>query len=124
MDRDHRGHRRGNRCRSTSARRSSEARTGAGAPGASPLTLYVDGSHWWFRERRWCHLVSDTSLDELHDFASSLGVSRRAFHDDHYDLPDEYRDRAVAAGAREVSSRDVVHILRDSGLRRGVRTHE
>ena len=68
-------------------------------------------------------MVSDTSLEELHDFAASLGASRRAFHDDHYDLPDEYRERAVAAGAREVSSRDVVRILRNAGLRRDVRAH-
>ena len=68
--------------------------------------------------------MSDTSLDELHDFAASLGVSRRAFHGDHYDLPDEYRDRAVTAGAREVSSRDVVRILREAGLRRDVRAHQ
>jgi hypothetical protein len=64
--------------------------------------------------------VSDTSLDELHEFAASLDVSRRAFHDDHYDLPDEYRVRAVAAGALEVSSRDVVRMLREAGLRRRV----
>ncbi len=68
--------------------------------------------------------MSDTSLDELHEFAAALGVSRRAFHDDHYDLPDEYRDRAVAAGAHEVSSRDVVRILRDAGLRRRARSDE
>lgn len=68
--------------------------------------------------------MSDTGLDELHDFAASLGLSRRAFHDDHYDLPDDYRVRAVAAGAREVSSRDVVRILREAGLRRDVRAHQ
>lgn len=121
VDRDRRGDRRGNRRRSADPRRSAQAGTGSGASGASPLTLYVDGSHWWFRERHWCHLVSDTSLDELHDFAASLGMTRRAFHGDHYDLPDEYRARAVAAGAQEVTSRDVVRILRTAGLRRDVR---
>ena len=62
--------------------------------------------------------MSDTSHDEMHDFAAELGMSRRAFHLDHYDLPDEYRRRAVEAGAREVTSRELVRILRDSGLRR------
>lgn len=66
--------------------------------------------------------MSDTSLDELHDFAAALEVPPRAFHDDHYDLPDDVRDRAVAAGAVEVSSRDVVRILREAGLRRRVGT--
>lgn len=61
--------------------------------------------------------MSDEGLDELHEFASSLGVSTRAFHGDHYDLPEEYRDRAVELGASAVSSRHVVGVLRSSGLR-------
>jgi len=68
--------------------------------------------------------VSDTSVDELHDFAARLGLSERAFHGDHYDLPDEYRPRAIAAGAHEVGSRDIVRILRDTGLRRRVGADE
>ena len=44
-------------------------------------------------------------------------MSRRAFHLDHYDLPDEYRTMAVDLGAREVTSRQIVSILRTSGLR-------
>lgn len=62
--------------------------------------------------------MSDTSLDELHDFAAALGLPRRAFHLDHYDVPDDHRAHAVRAGAREVSSRDIVRILREAGLRR------
>lgn len=65
--------------------------------------------------------MSDTSLDELHRFAADLGLSTRAFHADHYDLPDEYRHRAVDAGAREVTSRELVRILREAGLRRRLR---
>ena len=68
-------------------------------------------------DRRWCHLVSDTSYDELHVFADLLDLPRRAFHGDHYDVPAEHRPRAVELGAREVTSRDVVAILRQSGLR-------
>lgn len=44
-------------------------------------------------------------------------MSRRAFHLDHYDLPDEYRTMAVDLGARKVTSRQIVSILRTSGLR-------
>lgn len=44
-------------------------------------------------------------------------MSQRAFHLDHYDLPDEYRTIAVDLGAREVTSRQIVSILRASGLR-------
>jgi hypothetical protein len=68
--------------------------------------------------RLWSHLVSDTSYDELHAFASSIGIPARGFDRDHYDVPSELYDAAVAAGAVAVSSRELVARLRDSGLRR------
>ncbi|MCS0600435.1 DUF4031 domain-containing protein [Streptomyces sp. LP11] len=82
------------------------------------MTLYIDPPTWPGHGRMWSHLVSDVSYDELRAFADSLGVPRRAFERDHYDLPaHRYRD-AVAAGAVEVSSREVVRLLRAAGLRR------
>ena len=54
----------------------------------------------------------DGELDELHAFAASIGVPRMAFHaapkHPHYDLRERHRDAAVAAGAIEVSSKDLV----------------
>jgi 8-oxo-dGTP pyrophosphatase MutT (NUDIX family) len=67
--------------------------------------------------RRWSHLVSDTSLDELHHFARSVGVPRRAFEGDHYDIPEERYDGVVAAGARPTSARELLRALQASGLR-------
>ncbi|MFI8636473.1 DUF4031 domain-containing protein [Streptomyces chartreusis] len=66
----------------------------------------------------WSHLVSDVSYDELHTFAEGLGVPRRAFERDHYDIPSHRYADAVRAGAVEVSSRDVVRLLQGAGLRR------
>ncbi|KOV53666.1 hypothetical protein ADL00_33500 [Streptomyces sp. AS58] len=66
----------------------------------------------------WSHLVSDVSYDELHAFAEGLGVPRRAFERDHYDLPSHRYPDAVSAGAVEVSSREVVRLLHGAGLRR------
>jgi hypothetical protein len=62
-------------------------------------------------------MVSDESLDELHDFAEALGIPRRAFQGDHYDLHEELRIDAVSFGATEVSSRELVARLRGAGLR-------
>jgi hypothetical protein len=62
-------------------------------------------------------MVSDVSVEELHQFAAHLGVPRRAFHGDHYDLPQHVRDLALVHGASEVSSREVVAILTRTGLR-------
>jgi len=81
------------------------------------MAVLIDDPRWWWRGRRWCHLVSDDSLDELHDFANGLGIPRRAFQGDHYDIPEERRAEAVAAGAREVESRELVRRLRAAGLR-------
>jgi hypothetical protein len=68
--------------------------------------------------RLWSHLVSDTSYDELHAFARTLGIPGRGFDRDHYDVPSEWYDDVVAAGALPVSSRELVRRLVDSGLRR------
>lgn len=81
------------------------------------MTVLIDEARWWHRGRRWCHLVSDESLDELHDFASGLGISRRGFQGDHYDIPEEHRDEVIAAGATVVESRELVRRLRAAGLR-------
>ena len=64
------------------------------------------------------HRPLDTSLDELHDFAAALSIPRRSFQGDHYDIPEEYYDAAVAAGATPVSSKELVRRLNAAGLRR------
>jgi Protein of unknown function (DUF4031) len=81
------------------------------------MTLLVDEPRWWWRGRRWCHLVSDESLDELHAFAAGLDIPSRAFQGDHYDVPEEHRDEVIAAGAVVVPSRELVRRLRAAGLR-------
>jgi hypothetical protein len=81
------------------------------------VAILVDPPRWWFRDRRWSHLVSDTSLEELHDFADRVGIPRRGFQGDHYDVPEEYRDDLLAAGAIPVDSRELLRRLRAAGLR-------
>jgi len=70
------------------------------------------------RGRLWSHLASDTSYDELHEFAARLGIPERGFDRDHYDVPAEYYDAMVAAGAVPVRSRELVARLLAAGLRR------
>ena len=59
--------------------------------------------HVRFAVKHWCHMVSDESFEELHAFASALGIPRGRFQRDHYDLPPALRARAVAQGAQEVT---------------------
>jgi muramoyltetrapeptide carboxypeptidase len=68
--------------------------------------------------RVWSHLASDTSYDELHVFARHLGIPERGFDGDHYDVPAEWYDAAVAAGATPVPARELVARLHRAGLRR------
>lgn len=70
------------------------------------------------RGRLWSHLASDTSYDELHAFARDLGIPERGFDRDHYDVPEEWYDEAVARGAVPVSSRELIVRLVAAGLRR------
>ena len=63
-------------------------------------------------------MVSDTSYDELHAFAERLGVPRRGFERDHYDIPDHLHDAAIEAGAELVTSKELVQRLTAAGLRR------
>ena len=82
------------------------------------MTILVDAAIWPFEGRKWAHLVSDASFEELHEFAERLGIPRRAFQGDHYDVPTEYRERAIDLGAQPVASRVLVRRLRAAGLRR------
>lgn len=82
------------------------------------MTVYIDPPTWPGHGRMWSHLVSDVSYAELHTFADELGVPRRAFERDHYDIPSHRYADVVAAGAVEVSSREVVRLLYGAGLRR------
>jgi hypothetical protein len=81
------------------------------------MAVLVDSPIWPAHGRLWAHLVSDTSLDELHEFADALGIPRRGFDLDHYDIPEEYVERAISAGAEYLPARELLKRLIDSGLR-------
>lgn len=81
------------------------------------MTIYVDRPTWPGHGRLWSHLISDLSLAELHDFAAGVGIPRRAFERDHYDVVAERFDQVVAAGAEVVTTREIVRLLVAAGLR-------
>jgi len=83
------------------------------------MAVLVDQAIWNWRGRRWAHMVSDVSYDELHAFAELLEIPRRAFQGDHYAVPEDYRAEAIRLGAVEVDARVLVRRLRAAGLRRG-----
>ena len=82
------------------------------------MAVLIDPPLWPARDRLWSHLVSDSSYDELHAFAVRLGVPRRAFERDHYDVPADVYDAALALGAESVGCQELVRRLTSAGLRR------
>jgi hypothetical protein len=79
--------------------------------------VYVDDPIWLWQGRRWCHLLADTP-EELHFFASRLGLHRSSFqgppksNTPHYDITAFERSRAVALGARQCTRAEVAAIAR------------
>lgn len=70
------------------------------------------------RERRWCHMVSDSNETELHQFAERLGLRREWYQEgrrftgqlplSHYDLTARRRAKAIALGAVAVGAKELV----------------
>ncbi|GAA2136963.1 DUF4031 domain-containing protein [Nocardioides koreensis] len=86
------------------------------------MTVLIDPPNTAGHGRLWSHLASDASYDELHAFARTVGIPERGFDRDHYDVPAEWYDQVVAAGALPVSSRELVRRLLVAGLRRRKQT--
>ena len=73
------------------------------------MAVYVDPIrehppfHGW---TLWCHMIADDEA-ELHAMALRIGMRREWYQGDHYDLRPEGRARAIAAGAAEMSTREM-----------------
>ena len=81
------------------------------------MAILIDQAQWPWRDWLWCHMISDTSVDELKAFADSLGIPERGFQGDHVDLPEHMRQIAIERGAREVSTREILAALYATGIR-------
>lgn len=81
------------------------------------MAIYLDPPLWPAHGTHFSHLISDTSLAELHSFAAAAGIPDRAFDGDHYDVAERRFDDLVAAGAIPVEARILVRKLIASGLR-------
>lgn len=79
--------------------------------------ILIDAPHWQAHGTSWAHLISDSSLAELHDFAGHVGLPRRSFDLDHYDVPAARIIELIAAGAEPVPRRELIARLTGSGLR-------
>lgn len=81
------------------------------------MTVLIDPPRWPAWGTVFSHLVSDSSLDELHAFARSHGVPAAAFDHDHYDVPERMYEALIAAGAEPVRETDLIRRLIAGGMR-------
>lgn len=74
------------------------------------MTVYVDDMHKHpmgrFGRMKMSHMIADTA-EELHAMAARIGVARKWFQGDHYDIALSKRARAVGFGAVEVPLRQL-----------------
>jgi hypothetical protein len=81
------------------------------------MTILIDEPMWPAHGLKWAHLVSDESVEELHNFALSLGIPSRGFHLDHYDVPADLVEKALTLGATKVGAKELLTRLVSAGLR-------
>ena len=80
------------------------------------MTVYVDDMHKYplgrFGRMKMSHLMADTD-DELHAMAAQIGIARKwhqdkgRWADSHYDIALSKRSLAVAAGAVEITLKEM-----------------
>lgn len=81
------------------------------------MAIFIDPPLWPAHGTVFAHLISDTSLEELHGFAAAAGVNARAFDRDHYDVPERRCPDLIRRGAQQVDGGTLVRTLVASGLR-------
>lgn len=76
------------------------------------MAVYVDDMMREYHSKRlnrkllMSHMIADTE-EELHAMAARIGVARRWFQGDHYDICKTKRELAVGFGAVELSQREL-----------------
>ena len=74
------------------------------------MTVYIDDMYRFpmgrFRRMKMSHMIADTEA-ELHAMADRIGIARRWYQGDHYDVAINKRVLAVRFGAIEVSLRQL-----------------
>lgn len=81
------------------------------------MTVYVDDMKANFGRMIMCHMIA-TDEAELHAMADRIGIARKWFQGDHYDIALSKRALAVAAGAVEITWRQAGHMM--FAVRRGL----
>ena len=73
------------------------------------MTVWIDDMFKYpmgqFRRMKMSHMIADTD-EELHEMAKTIGLKRKWFQGDHYDVSMSMRVWAIAHGAKEITLRE------------------
>jgi hypothetical protein len=75
-----------------------------------PMTVYVDTMQAPFKGMLMCHMIAD-SEQELHAMAAAIGMPRKSYQRDHYDISMEMKQLAIQRGAREIGMRELAAMV-------------
>ena len=79
--------------------------------GGSSVTVYVDNMRAGYGRMVMCHMLGDSEA-EVHAMANCIGVARRWYQGDHYDICLAKRSLAIKSGAVEITSRQAAAMRR------------
>ena len=75
------------------------------------MAVYIDNMRARYGRMIMCHMLADTDV-ELHMMADRIGVSRKWFQGDHYDICLSKRTLAIKFGAQEITRKRLGEILK------------
>jgi len=76
------------------------------------VTVYIDDMNAPFRRMIMCHMIADTE-EELHQMADKIGVARKWYQRNHYDICLSKKKLAIQHGAKEITWRELGLMLRE-----------
>ena len=80
--------------------------------------IYIDRLKFYENYGYAAHMISDVSVDDLHRFAKENNIHRRFYHSSrkhpHYDIIAENYNRAIKGGAKVVTSKEIIRILKNA----------
>lgn len=88
------------------------------------MSVYIDDMYKYpmgrYGRMKMSHMIADTE-QELHAMAQKIGIARRWYQGDHYDVCTSYRAKAIANGAVAITLKQLACMaaLRRRGLPMG-----
>ena len=76
------------------------------------VTVYIDDMNAPFRRMIMCHMIADTE-EEVHQMADKIGVARKWYQRNHYDICLSKKKLAIQHGAKEITWRELGLMLRE-----------